>query len=234
MSKLILPNNNPTDFNSYNDFMKEQKAQDAILQKRKKELRLQKNLTEWTDSLGPIWSQADLAFFMPEFIKKVGAQVTSSRWGGIILMGASSKGKTFFSYALIKRYIALGWVTPSQIHFIDYFTGMENINGMFQSRIWKDKIFNKNNKIIVVENVSDDFSLIDHRDNRKFWGELTNFCKANQVKLIINYALNKDEETKSVILPNLTGNRTLNIELVKELDIFRLEDKDRNRNKLLK
>lgn len=215
MDDKILANNNPTNVDAYQKFMKEQLALYAKVEDKTKGIRSAENLKEWNVMLNWPWDQADIDFFQGRPHEQAAEAVASGRVNSFIVLGGENRGKSFYTHALVKEYIKAGLLSPSEIKWTTIREAAENVNGMFNSRNWKDSFFDKKAKLLVIEGCSRDFAALGHKDNDRFWNELNEFAKEGNRHFIINYSLAKDEEAKETVLPILSAKKEVSFNMVK-------------------
>lgn len=109
---------NETDFETFRDFTKEIDARySSIEAKRAKEERVAA-LAKWDQSLPPRWKDAKFSKIEKPVVKKIVDALEVNPRGSFFLTGESGAGKTFVAYALIRRFIGRGVITPTQIRMI--------------------------------------------------------------------------------------------------------------------
>jgi DNA replication protein DnaC len=107
-------------------------------QKRSRDERLS-NLLKWDEQLPERWRGAKLTQVRNPAAQEALTLMASKGPGSFFLQGDSGSGKTYIAYAIIRRYIGVGWVTPAQIKVIPEerllsyaFTGFEGRKKMDQ------------------------------------------------------------------------------------------------------
>lgn len=228
-----MANNNPTDMDAFRKYMEDERRVMKSIQKEKEINRLKKNLITWTDSLEWPWNQADLRFFQGEAMVSINEELKHGKLRSFVMMGGTSRGKTFLSYAVVRRFLQMGYVTPSQIRRTTVREGAANINGMFQSRAWKDNFFNNEAKLFLIEGASREQGKMRDKNIERFWREMADFCRITGAKCIITYLTESDESTTGT-LPILTVDNQFNLNFLKTMKFVVINDDSRNPNVTLK
>lgn len=232
--KHIMAKNNPTDMDAYREYMRQERLELQKLEKEKEIKRLKKNLEDWTESLDWPWNQADLRFFQGRPVEIVNEELKHGKLRSFVMLGGANRGKTFLTYAVVKRFLQMGLVTPSQIRRTTVREAASNINGMFQSREWKDNFFSKDAKLLIVEGASREQSQLSDKSIERFWRELNDFCKQTEAKVIITYLTDEEETNKINILPVLTIDNKFNLKFLQTMKFLEITDNTRNPNAKLK
>lgn len=236
---MSLANNNPTDMDSYRKYQEEQRKMLVSIENKTRNMRSAQNLRDWNETLSFPWNKADMNFFIGAPRAKAAEMLTKYNIenkiiSSSIVLSESGRGKTFYTHALIKEYIKRGMLTPSEIRTITIREGVENINGMFKSRAWKDDVFGKGVRLIVIEGCSRDFAAIQHTHNDRFWSEMVEFQKEEGKGIIINYTYFPDEITKDGVFPTVSNNRDLSFRLSKDLNFMEILPENQNPNMKLR
>lgn len=230
-----ISNNNPTDLISYNKFREKQLRLFKQVKPEVEISRINENLDQWKRSLEWPWDQADLKFFVNEvklnFVKQRNLD-GEKKLSSFVIIGKQQTGKTFLMYALINEYLKSGLITPSQIRITNANEGAMNINGMFASREWKDKFFNKNVKLFVIEGCSKDFTDLGLKQYEQFMTEFNEFIRLNNAAYIIVYNESINEETikKGLTIPRLVKNEKIKNELIAPAGILKIDKVSREKN----
>ena len=225
MEEHFLANNNPTDMDSYRKFMSEQIKNNSNLANKGKELRKKRNLEDWIASIDPIYRNINLSFFLTDTQEKVYSELNSHRPGSFIIKGRTQKASLTLIHSILIKYIEFGNVQPSEIKWTSVSDGNSNINGMYSARGWKEKLFSKDTKVIVITGVSNDSGQHQERDNQKFWSAIQSFCIERDISCFVSYVpmLKGDPEIKQevkgqeIAIPSLTENKDFNIKFLYRL-----------------
>lgn len=229
-----LAKNNPTDIKAYSQFMKEQKETLDRVHEKTLKLRTEKNLSDWNARLAWPWNKADLDFFQGRNVERIKEMIRTKDLSHMVMSGFQNGGKSFFTHAVIKEMIKAGIVSPSEIKWTSVREGVNNINGMFNSRQWKDDFFTKNAKILVIDGCSMDFTNLDNKDNDRFWRELIEFAREANRLIIINYTEgNKENTINNVNCPTVSKDRNITLYILKGAKIFKIGPESKNPDKVL-
>lgn len=106
---------NETDFGAFNDFTRTLDERFATLEnERSREERL-KNVRKWDSMLAQRWRGASLRSIDNPAAGEAEALLRKHGYGSFYIQGGSMVGKTYLAHAIVRRYIGLGWITPSQV-----------------------------------------------------------------------------------------------------------------------
>lgn len=210
-------NNNPKNRRGLIDLQKRQLELSSTTELAAKQRRIQSNLERWIQLLPPEMKTAlpdSLPKSTVEKIKKAPLRPPYSKL--IIISAEDITIAKFTAYSMLYGLIKGGHATPSEVKLTDVVDGYNNINGMFQSRKWKDYFFNENAKILLIDGSSKDLMLLASRGEDQFWRELIEFTRNNDRLVIITYAIDEEESTKDLFIPSITGNIELNKKIIKK------------------
>lgn len=201
-----LAKNNPTDRKAYLDYMLRQKSMEKDLDIKAKLLRVKRNLDAWNDSF-PKYASITIDSFQDRILKLTTPPLshTMERVPSLVVASKNEAIREAYINTAIKAGIARGIITPSEVVFTTLSEGTANISGIYQSREWKDTVFNKKNKVIVVNNANSDPYQTGARDNARFWGELSQFCEVHHIALMISYQeVDRGGQIKEITMGNGT------------------------------
>ena len=212
----MTPKNNPTDIQGLLDYQKRQLALTNVTESEARQRRVIANLEKWTAGLPSELKRATPNSLPKGIIDKVKATHLKPPFQKYTIISSEDlKVAKFTSYAIMYALIKSGFVTPSEIRTSDILDGYNNINGMFNSRRWKDSFFDSDAKVLVIEGSSKALSNLGSKGEDQFWREILEFTKNNDKLVIITYTTEKSEREKDVFIPLLTSDKTLNFRLIK-------------------
>lgn len=174
---------NETDFSAFRDFQTsiDEKFAKSELEKSKRS-RLD-NLKKWDESLNNRWRGASLAKIGTPSSKEAIDVISKNGFGNFFINGDSGAGKTYLGYAILRRYIGAGWVTPSQIKVVSEDTIMSYALGGFEGRAKFEELLRPKYKVYLFDNVATK----DHYDARReipFWEQLLEHVYSNSLAAI--------------------------------------------------
>lgn len=109
---------NETDYESFKDFSREFNERFASIEAKREKTERIAALDKWDKELPERWKDAKLNLIKKPVVKKILESLESNPRGSFFFTGPSGAGKTFVAYALVRRFIGRGAVTPSQIKMI--------------------------------------------------------------------------------------------------------------------
>lgn len=184
-------NHNPTDFDAFRKF---QQGIDKRYSKVERERVIRErsaNLNKWDNSLPERWRGASLSK-----IQNPAAQVTLDVMkergkGSFFVYGDAGSGKTYLSYAIIRKYIGAGLTTFSQVKVISE----ESILGLaytgFDGRGKFEKLMDSKYKVYLFDNVGER-ETYDSKKETPLWERLIDHIYNNSL-----YAIFTSNETAS-------------------------------------
>lgn len=181
--------NNPTDFESFKKFQNEidEKYSKVELERVITERKL--NLEQWDDSLPQRWRGASLSKMSHPVSKDVLKSVKS---GGraFFITGGPSGGKTFLSYAILRKFIGGGVTTLSQIKITseDSFLGFGFMG--FEGRAKLEQLFDSKYNTYFFDSVGEK-DVYDQRREIPIWERIIDHIYSNSLNVIFtsNFSL---------------------------------------------
>lgn len=228
----MKPSNNPKNRRGLLDYQKRQLELSRITEKEARQRRVTSNLEKWMDSLPPelkIAKPGNLHEITIDKIKKVRLKPPYEKQ--VLLNGSESPSGNFVAYAIIYALLNSGQITPSEIKKTSLLDGYNNINGMYQSRKWKDYFFDSKAKVLFIEGASKELTLLASRGEDQFWRELMEFTRNNDKLVIITYKLNEEELGKRIPIPTITIDYDLNSKLIKKSTFISLTTEEEEKIK---
>lgn len=173
---------NKTDYAAFRDFQEELNARYQEIEKARSKSERESNVKKWDSSLPERWRGADLKTIENSAAGKAEALIREKRFGSFFVRGESSVGKTYLSFAIARRFIQLGWVTPSQVKIISE-ESLLNIPKLgFSGHDRFDKLFNESFRLYLFDNVGTRESY-DKRES-PLWEQLLDHIYTNNLAAI--------------------------------------------------
>ena len=232
MNLRMRPKNNPK---NRRGLLEHQRRQLELAKRTESDARrrvIESNLEKWIDSLPNNLKNAlpnNLPKGVIDKIKKTSLKPPYDKY--TIISSESIQTAKFTSYALIYALIKGGFVTPSQVKSTDIMEGYNNINGMFNSRKWKDYFFDANAKVLLIEGSSKGLTLLGSKGEDQFWRELIEFTKNDDRLVIITYSTEEQERKRELFIPSLTSDKDLNYRLIKNSVFVKLTEQEEDKIK---
>jgi len=137
-------NHNKVNYDSYRDFADVINSRFEVLEAKREKSERAAALEKWDNHLPERWRAARMNRINKPVVKKIIESLNHNARGSFFLSGGSGTGKTFVAYALVRRFIGRGTVTPSQVKFVSErvmlgwknqgFKGADFFNELFQKR----------------------------------------------------------------------------------------------------
>lgn len=220
-------NNNPTDKKSFLEFQKRQLELARQTENDARKMKIVSNLEKWGESLPGALKHARPSFLPRSVIDRIKVTPLKPPYNKQTVISASNSiVSTFVAYSIIHGLIQSGIATPSEIKKTSLLDGYNNINGMFQSRRWKDYFFDKKGKVLLIEGSSKSLTYLGPKGEDQFWKELHDFTRNEDKLVIITYTTDEAERERDLFIPVLTNDTELNKTLVKKSVFVPLADKE--------
>ena len=235
----IKPNNNPKNRQAYIDFQRRMLELEKKTRIQARKETIKRNIENWVSMLPENLKNAKYDE-IPVSVKnkiykgKVPEDKQSPIWGAIkppfdkriIIYGTNPYPLSFVTYSLVRGLIKSGRITPSQVKRTSLLDGFNNINGMFNSRSWKDNFLDPNAKLLIIEGCSKELLSLAPKGEEQFWRELDDFIRNQDVLVILNYLTSEEEKEKELIIPILSNDEKYNKKLILKSAFLKLEENE--------
>lgn len=142
---------NETNFEKFHVFKNELDSRfEKVELERERSARI-RNLRAWDEALPPRWRGASLGTIKKPVVPKILAALKASPQGSFYLTGESGSGKTFVSYAIVRKLIGIGFTTPSQIATVSEGLLLSWASGGFKGRESLDKLMDARHKVFMFD-----------------------------------------------------------------------------------
>lgn len=208
---MVKPNNNPKDRRSLLEFQKRQLELDRITKEKARKETIKDNLAKWVSLLPSNMKAANPANVLPETLEKLkNLNLRAPYEKKVLICGNNPNHLKFLSNVIVYALIKSGKATPSQVKRTSLIDGYNNINGMFASRNWKDKFFNRNSKVLIIEGCSKSTAFLGMKGEEQFWSELDDFTREQDILVILQYTTEQDELEEEMLIPTISANDKFN------------------------
>lgn len=146
-------NHNETDYSSFKEFQSSIDKKFAKVEIAKSKKDRIANLQKWDDNLSQRWSGASLKKIKTTASEKVLDIISKDGFGSFFINGAPGSGKTYLAYAILRRYVGAGWVSPSQVKIISEETILGYARNGFEGSGKFEEIFKNKYKVFLLDNV---------------------------------------------------------------------------------
>ena len=219
----MKPRNNPKNVQGFIDYQRRQLELARQTENDARQRRIESNLEKWTYSLPSELRNATPNRLPKSVIEKVKNTYLKPPYEKFTIISSEDLASSrFVSYSIIHALLKGGIITPSEIKTTDIMDGYKHINGMFNSRQWKEYFFDNNAKVLLIEGSSKSLALLGSKGEDQFWREILEFTKNNDKLVIITYSTNEEEQVKDVLVPFLTSDKDLNFRVLKKSSFVRM------------
>lgn len=226
----MISNNNPRNNKRFIDFQKMQRELIKKTEANVRNQRLKDNLERWLRSVPEALQKAQPSNLHPITVDKIKQTPLKYPYSKYVLVaGSSTIPPAYTTYAILHELIRTGNISPSEVRITSLIEGYNNINGMFESRAWKEHFFNDKAKVLVVEGASKSLTHLGSKGETQFWRELYEFTRHQDRLLIITYIADKPEMDDRILLPSLTSERELNNRIIKKCSLIRLSEAEEDK-----
>ena len=224
-------NNNPKNRRALVEFQKRQLELANRTEEEARKRRIAGNLEAWSDKLPDSLKMAKAQTLHSLTIKRIQNALKNAKDKHIIITGSESAYPVYVVHTILYELIKMGMVTPSEIRKTSALDGYNNINGMYESRLWKEHIFDNKAKVVVIEGSSRGLIRLGNRGEDQFWRELIEDAKVYNKLIIITYTLDESEMEQEIPIPTLTSEMELNNSIVKNSSFIQLSDEEERKIK---
>ena len=224
------PNNNPKDRESLLKFQKRQLELDRITKDRARKETIKDNVAKWVSLLPNHMKNANPSNILPETLEKLkNLDLRAPYEKKVLICGKNPNHLKFLSNVIVFALINSGKATPSQIKRTSLIDGYNNINGMFASRNWKDKFFNRNSKVLIIEGCSKSTAYLGMKGEEQFWRELDDFTREQDILVILQYTTEQEELEKEILIPTISADDRFNKGIIMSSTFLKLtENEEKN------
>lgn len=177
-----LLKHNPTDYSAFRDFQKEIDSKYRNIEEKRSRSERAANVRKWDASFPPRWAGANLKDIKNPAAAEAEKLIREKRFGSFYVRGEPNVGKTYLSFAIARRYIALGWVTPSQVKIISEENLLTIPKLGFSGHDRFDKLFTDSFHLYIFDNVGNRESY-DKRES-PLWEQLLDHIYTNNLAAI--------------------------------------------------
>lgn len=154
---------NETDFDGFKDFQKEIDERFAQVEIRRRRSERISNLEKWDSALTGRWRDAKLNLIEKPVIAKIKSALEKQPAGSFFLTGESGAGKSFVAYAVIRRMVGHGTVSPSQVKTVSESVLSNWAFRGFQGQDQLSAILSSQHKLFLFDGIG---TLGDHEQER--------------------------------------------------------------------
>lgn len=179
-------NHNPVDHSGFRNYLKQvNKTYKSLERERIYEERMS-NLRSWLRKLPSPWNHANLTGMRGDAPRIVNQILSDSKKPqSFYFYGASGSGKTFLTYALLRRYIGHGWASPSTVKIM---SEQELLSMAYTGYIGKrefNQMLETGYMVFVVENVGTAAQYTPEKE-LLFWDRFVDYIHDNRILLVLS------------------------------------------------
>lgn len=179
-------NHNEADYTSFKNFQNKLNEKFSEVEKRKELDTRKENLKTWDENLSSRWRGASLVTMAKngDSASKTALKLMNKgKIDNYFISGESGVGKTYLAYAIARRYIGLGYISPSQVKIISEEKIMSYALTGFEGRAKFDELFKPKYRLFLLDNVGSKESY-DARREIPFWEQLIDHIYTNDLSAI--------------------------------------------------
>lgn len=179
-------NHNPTDYDNFRRFQEENNARFEQLEQERAKKEIIKNIKLWESQLPERWSKAILTKVSEpaeEAAQKIINIFKTHEKSSLFVSGPSGVGKTYLSYAAIRRCIGLNWLGPSQVKIISEDTLLGYASSGFEGQARFNKILDRRHSLIFLDGVNK--KGVYTQKEQQMWEQIVDHVYNNSLILFI-------------------------------------------------
>ena len=177
---FAIVNHNEVDYEGYRDFAELVSSRFERIEAQRERSERIAALEKWDESLPDRWREARFNRIEKPVVKKILEAMKKTPRGSYFLSGGSGSGKTFVAYALVRRLIGNGIITPSQVKFVSERVLLGWKNQGFKGAEMFHELFSKRYRIYVFDGIG----TLDPAEMDKiatFWEQLVDHIYNNDL-----------------------------------------------------
>lgn len=152
-NELKYVRHNKTDFQAFRKFQKDMDERYASVERNRALSDRKASLELWKDSLPKRWQKASFANMDEDTAHNVLKLIKDKGWGSFFITGAPNSGKTFIGYAIIRKMIGAGKITPGQVRIISEETLLSYAYMGYEGGNKFNDLLNNKGKLFLLDNV---------------------------------------------------------------------------------
>lgn len=231
---LKFVNHNNTDYESFRKFQEDIDERYAKVERERVIKERSDNLRKWDQSLPQRWRGASLSKIDNPAAAEAAEIIKDKGRGCFFVKGDPGSGKTYISYAIIRKYIGSGWATFSQVNILTEETMLGHAYTGYKGRTRFEEILDNKYKIYLFDNVgmreNYDVSrevpmwerVIDHIYNNSLVAIFTSNNSASSFSNILS-------DSGQAKLSSLVAERVINVKGTRAPKLNDWDDKDQKR-----
>lgn len=153
--KYSYKKHNETDFESFNKFQQELDDRYSEIEKKRILNERIKSLRKWDASLPERWRGASLSNIENPAAKQAIEIINDKGKGSFFMTGKAGSGKTYISYAIVRKYIGKGWTSLPQVKIISEESMLNLAYTGFEGKSKFEKLFDKKYNVYIFDNVGE-------------------------------------------------------------------------------
>lgn len=153
--KYNYKKHNETDFERFNKFQNEIDKRYSELEKKRILRERIQSLKKWDESLPERWRGASLSTIENPAAKESTEIINNLGKGSFFMTGDAGSGKTYISYAIVRKYIGKGWTSRSQVKILSEESMLNLAYTGFEGKSKFEKLFDSRYNVYIFDNVGE-------------------------------------------------------------------------------
>jgi len=153
--KYSYKKHNETDFERFNKFQNEIDERYSELERQRTLRERINSLKKWDESLPERWRGASLSNIENPAAKEATEIINKLGKGSFFMTGDVGSGKTYISYAIVRKYIGKGWTSRSQVKILSEESMLNLAYTGFEGKSKFEKLFDSRYNVYIFDNVGE-------------------------------------------------------------------------------
>ena len=146
---------NETDFERFRKFQNEIDERYSELERQRIKKERVNSLRKWDESLPERWRGASLGNIENPAAHEAVEIINNLGRGSFFMTGDAGSGKTYISYAIIRKYIGKGWTSLSQVKILSEESMLNLAYTGFEGKSKFEKLFDNRYNVYLFDNVGE-------------------------------------------------------------------------------
>lgn len=153
--KYNYKKHNATDYERFKKFQEEIDERYSAVEKKRILKERVNSLRKWDESLPERWRGASLTSIENPAAKEATKIINELGKGSFFMTGDAGSGKTYISYAIVRKYIGKGWTSLAQTKIISEESMLNMAYTGFEGKNKYEKLFDNRYNVYIFDNVGE-------------------------------------------------------------------------------